>query len=150
MKLFKTRGKAKKAEEDAASQGLDANNILYPGQRRRTQPIEHYGATAQVQQNSHGNNVLLPGNSAIMTVEFPFSGNSMADIQQLIQKYGRGGPGSGETWHHNHDYNKETGKGTVSLMPTDVHQSNPHIGGSAQARAVLHDDPDKKAKYGYS
>ena len=72
----------------------------------------------------------------------------LRDIAKLFKQTGRGGPGSGEVWHHLGDYNRRTREGTVVLMDQATHAALAHIGGSAQARADIWNDPDKKAKYG--
>ncbi|RCJ41014.1 hypothetical protein A6770_36600 [Nostoc minutum NIES-26] len=146
-----TRSEVEKQKQAAARQGLDANNILAEGSKRRTQPPDRPGAPPQVHQNRHGNPILLPGDSAIMTQKIKLSGDSAKDIRGLVARTERGGPGSGETWHHHADYDSQTDKGKVTLMPTADHQQHYHIGGSAQKRATDHGgDPDKMAKYGYS
>jgi hypothetical protein len=151
MKSSKSRSEAEKKRAAAEKQGLDADKILPDGQRRRTQPPDQFGAPPQVTKDSHGNNILLPGGTAITEQKMKLSGDSNKDIKKLVERTGQGGPGSGETWHHKSDYNDETGQGTVTLMPTQDHQGHPHIGGSAQKRANDHGgDPDKKAGYGYS
>lgn len=148
MHSSKTRKKAAQEKETASKQGLDADNIRPDGQKRRTQHPDRFGAPAEVVKDRHGKH-LMPNGSAIMVRRMKLSGDSGKDIKKLVEETGRGGPGSGETWHHMADYDEETGEGTVILMPTREHRQS-HVGGSAQKRATAHGgDPDSKAKYGY-
>ena len=150
MKSSKTRSEANKKREDAAKDGLKADDIVSEGHKRRSQPPDRLNAPPQVQKDRHKNPLLFPGSSAIMTLQIKVSGDSPKDIKELVRRTGRGKPGSGETWHHMGDYDDRTGYGTVVLMPTADHQQA-HIGGSAQKRATDYGgDPDRAAKYGYS
>ncbi|MEH2364198.1 MAG: HNH endonuclease [Nostoc sp.] len=145
-----TRSEAEKQKKAAAKEGLDPNKIFPEGSKRRTQPPDRPGAAPQVYKDRNGNPGLLPGDSAITKQKIKLSGDSGKDIKELVDRTGQGGSGSGQTWHHHLDYDPETDQGTVTLMPTSVHQQHYHIGGSAQKRATDHGgDPDKLAKYGY-
>jgi hypothetical protein len=119
----------------------------YYGKRRNMVPDNPYAAPSTY-KDRFGNTHFNPGNSTIMSRQYRFSGDSMKDIHNLHAITGRGAPGSGETWHHMSDWNPDTGMGTVKLVPTTIHSAHPHMGGSAQVRAVKWDDPQKRAKYG--
>lgn len=140
-----TRSKAADQQKTAKKQGLDKANILPEGATRNRKPTDHPDHPPRT-VNQGGNTNLLPGNSASSEKRMKLSGDSNKDINKLVKDTGQGGSGSGQTWHHMADYDTKTGMGTVKLMDTATHKALPHTGGSAQARAHIHDDPDKKAK----
>jgi hypothetical protein len=130
----------------AASQGLDFSNVI-EGNRATREP-DRLGSAPHNYQDRHGNTHFNPGSSVLASIRMRLSGNSLTDIAHLVATTGRGGHGSNEVWHHMSDYDPTTGEGTVVLMPSAIHAAHHHIGGSALARATMHDDPDRMARYG--
>jgi hypothetical protein len=142
-----TRSEKKKQEEAAKKHKLDASNILPSGSKRKSQPPDYLAHPPKIQKDRHGNKILLPGSAAITSIRMKVSGDSLKDIKKLEKETGRGGSQSDEVWHHQSDYDSKTKSSTVTLMPKAAHASS-HVGSSAFKRADMHDDPDKKAKYG--
>jgi hypothetical protein len=127
-------------------------NIIPDGIRRNSVPPNRLGSPPTDPDNPirdrFGNRLLMPGSAEIMRVRMRLSGNSLIDIRALQRRYpGRGTPARNEVWHHMGDYDPVTGEGTIILMPRDTHELYRHLGGSGQARAVIWDDPDRRARY---
>ena len=139
MPATQTRSQRAITNERLNRQGLDVSNIL-PGKRRTQQP-NRFGAAPSTYRDRHGKTHFNPGSSEVVSVRMKLSGNSMSDIHKLRRTTGLGLRGSGMTWHHMSDLNPETGIGTVTLVPSNIHGHLRHMGGSAQKRSL--DDPDK-------
>lgn len=115
--------------------------------RRPSNEPNRYSAPPQTFTNNFGVTYFNPGSAEITRVRIKTTGDTMKDINKAYETTGRGGPGSGETWHHMGDYDPTTQECTMILVATATHAALPHHGGAAMARAHYWDDPDKKVKY---
>lgn len=140
-----SREQRRHVEEYLRRQGLDPSLLDVVG-RRQTHEPDRFDAAPSIHWMG-GVPYLNPGNAALARIQWRFSGNSIRDIDEIVRLTGRGGPGSGEVWHHMHDYNPQTGWGTMILMDAAVHAALHHHGGSAQARAHQWNDPDGRVRY---
>ena len=121
--------------------------------RRTSVPPDRYGQPAQGVRDNRGGGYqhLNPGGEVIMTIRMRFTGDRNAEIEEAIRRTKRGGPGSGETWHHG-TYNRDTQQGELQLMPTAAHQAIGHHGGNAEANADQNPNsvsPTQRARLGY-
>jgi RHS repeat-associated protein len=78
-----------------------------------------------------GSSALYPSPNAIVQIEY--TGSYPLDFQAANEAAGFARTPKGYTWHHLHDYNPATNRGTMQLVETPTHQANqPHIGGVSQ------------------
>ncbi|MGF1603220.1 MAG: hypothetical protein ACFCU8_14585 [Thermosynechococcaceae cyanobacterium] len=150
MNEHETRAKTAKTRADAARAGHNAADIVVGS--RASYPPDRWGEAPHAARNqkdkSGGKKSAVKchsGHGVLTTMTIYFTGDSMKDIADLVAKTGRGGPGSGETWHHGD--RGENGYGPVYLMQTTEHARISHMQGSAQARVYQHGgNPDNQAK----
>ncbi len=118
-------------------QGLDPTNIVH-GRRQRVPTVRGFGTPVVRRMVMGGVNrrVLDPGGAYIHRVNIPYTGTLRGDFRLANQRRGVQQPPR-TTWHHFHDYNPQTNRGTMYLMRTRDHAPR-HTGGAHQYRAHHH------------